>query len=175
MAIASRNNLPVMWVVVSIACIGVGAVIVPNQVIAGIICPDDLLATITAITITIRIIGGAVGYAIYSTIFAMKFDSIAKEMIVPVIVKMGITSPAEIMQLIITIRGGGWDALSAFPGIVNQTQVDLLVSVGKDAQVASFPVVYYASIGFGVVTIIASLFLTGIEDQMKDGAVVKLI
>ena len=174
MALARRDNLPVMWFVVSIACIGVGAVVVPNQVIAGIICPADLIATITAVTITVRIIGGSIGYAIYSVIFSLKFASETATTIVPAAIKAGINSTAEIEEIAVVLRGGGFDQLWLFPGIVEQSQVDALTVAGKEALVESYPVVYYASIGFGVICVIASFFLTGIEDQMKAETAVKL-
>jgi hypothetical protein len=44
---------------------GIGGIVVPASIITTIICPDDLIATIAALTLSIRVIGGAVGYAVY--------------------------------------------------------------------------------------------------------------
>jgi len=38
---------------------------VPATIITTILCPDDLIATITALTLAIRLIGGIVGYTVY--------------------------------------------------------------------------------------------------------------
>ena len=173
MAAASKDNLPVMWVIVCIACLGVGASITPTQIIAGIICPDELLATITAVTITVRILGGCLGYAIYSLIFAAKFAEQATSTIIPTLVKMGMNNTAEIGEIVDVIRGGGFALLSQYPGI-NTPEAEILTDIGKGALLKSYPVVYYASIGFGTIAIIASFFLTGIEDQMTSTAAVKL-
>jgi hypothetical protein len=43
------------------------------SIITTIICPDDLIATITALTLSIRVIGGSVGYCVYYNIFVSKF------------------------------------------------------------------------------------------------------
>lgn len=174
MAAATQDNLPLMWGIVTLACVGVGASITPTQVIAGIICPDDLLATITAVTITVRIVGGCLGYAVYSLIFASKFAEQATNTIVPVLVEYGINSAVEIREIVDVIRGGGFALLSQYPGIETPAQVAHLTDIGKDALLESYPVVYYASIGFGAVSLVASFFLTGIEDHMSAAAAVKI-
>lgn len=40
---------------------------------ATIICPDDLIATVTALTLAIRVIGGSIGYTVYYNVFVNKF------------------------------------------------------------------------------------------------------
>lgn len=37
--------------------------------IATIICPDDLIATVAALTLAIRVLGGSVGYCVYYNVF----------------------------------------------------------------------------------------------------------
>jgi len=39
---------------------------------ATIICPDDLIATIAALTLAIRVIGGSIGYCVYYNVFVSK-------------------------------------------------------------------------------------------------------
>jgi len=48
-----------------LASLGIGGIIIPTTIITTIICPDDLIATIAALTLAIRLIGGVVGYTIY--------------------------------------------------------------------------------------------------------------
>ena len=38
-------------------------------------CPDDLIATVAALTLAIRVIGGSVGYAVYYNVFVNKFTT----------------------------------------------------------------------------------------------------
>lgn len=176
MAAASLTNLPVLWFIISLACLGVGAVIVPNQVIAGIVCPDDLLATITAATIAARILGGSIAYTIYYDVFTLRFDNLAKDYIGPAAYKVGITNIKQIEIIAGLLRSGAYEQLLVYPGtgVVNQTQVEVLTQAGKQTLVASYSLVYYVSIAFGGIATIASCFLTGIEAQMGSGIAVKL-
>ena len=176
MAAASLTNLPVLWFIISLACIGLGAVIVPNQVIAGIVCPDDLLATIIAATISVRILGGSIAYTIYYDIFTLRFDSLAKDIIGPAAYKIGINDTKQIDIIAGLLRSGAYSQLLVFPetGVVSHAQVEVLTQAGKETLVASYPLVYYVSIVFGGISIIASFFLTGIEEQMGSGIAVKI-
>ena len=62
MVVARRYNLvPVVYPIVTLASFGVGAVIIPCSIIAQITCPTELIGTVTAITLAIRYIGGAIG------------------------------------------------------------------------------------------------------------------
>jgi hypothetical protein len=40
--------------------------------LATIICPDDLIATVAALTLAIRVIGGSIGYCVYYNVFICK-------------------------------------------------------------------------------------------------------
>jgi hypothetical protein len=35
-----------------------------SKIAAAIICPDDLIATVTALTLAVRVIGGSIGYCV---------------------------------------------------------------------------------------------------------------
>ena len=153
-----------------------GAVIVPCQVIAGIVCPDDLLATITAATISARILGGSIAYAIYNDIFTSRFNSLVTKYIAPAAFELGINNTRQIEVIAVILRSGGYGQLLVYPGtgVVSQAQVEVLKQAGKETLVASYSLVYYVSICFGGIAIIASCFLTGIEEQMGSGVAVKI-
>jgi len=68
-AIARPDNIMTAYAPVCIACIGVGGVIIPVAIIAQIISPDDLIGTITAISLSIRYVGGAIGFSAYYNVF----------------------------------------------------------------------------------------------------------
>ena len=40
--------------------------------ITTIICPDDLIATVAALTLAIRVIGGSTGYCVYYNVFVSR-------------------------------------------------------------------------------------------------------
>jgi hypothetical protein len=47
-----------MWIVLIVAGLGIGGILVPASIITTIVCPDDLIATVSALTLSIRVIGG---------------------------------------------------------------------------------------------------------------------
>ena len=65
LSVARVDNLNVLWIILIIAGLGIGGIVVPASIITTIICPDDLIATVSALTLSIRVIGGSIGYCVY--------------------------------------------------------------------------------------------------------------
>ena len=64
-SISNTHNLSTVYVIITIASLGVGAVIIPCSILAQLACPDELIGTITAITLSIRYVGGAIAFTAY--------------------------------------------------------------------------------------------------------------
>lgn len=73
LAAARLDNLHAVYGILVVAGLGIGGIVVPASIITTIICPDDLIATIAALTLAIRVIGGAIGYTTYYNVFYNKF------------------------------------------------------------------------------------------------------
>ena len=73
LACATRYNMNQLWGILILAGLGIGGIVVPASVITTIICPDDLIATVSALTLSIRVLGGSVGYCAYFNVFVSKF------------------------------------------------------------------------------------------------------
>tara|TARA_R110002060_G_scaffold10817_20_gene15914 strand:- start:378 stop:1235 length:858 start_codon:yes stop_codon:yes gene_type:complete len=73
LAAARLDNLNAVYGILVVAGLGIGGIVVPASIITTIICPDDLIATIAALTLAIRVIGGAIGYTTYYNVFYNKF------------------------------------------------------------------------------------------------------
>jgi MFS family permease len=56
----------------TVACFGLGGVIVPAATVAMIAAPDALITTCAALSLSVRAVGGAIGYSIYFNIFKEK-------------------------------------------------------------------------------------------------------
>lgn len=135
-----------------------------------IICPDDLIATVAALTLSIRVIGGAVGYTAYYNVFIQKFVPNAIYYIGGAMeIDLGITN-ATLIGDAITITGSSLlDDLKLIPGIAgNDTAYAIVVAAGQIAYAESYKYVYLASIAFGSVSIIAACFLGNINKYMDD-------
>lgn len=192
MAVARVDNLSTLWILLIIGGFGIGGIVVPASIITTIICPDDLIATIAALTLAIRVIGGAIGYAVYYNVsttclpseqeltnpqvFVNKFTASSVKYIGGAMVtELGITSPELIKSAIEITAVSLIDELRTLPGIAgNETAYQIVVAAGQMAYAAAYKYVYYASIAFGSVSIVAALFLGDISKYMDDHVAVMM-
>jgi hypothetical protein len=88
----------------SIASLGVGGVLVPAATVAMIVCPDALITTAAALSLSIRTVGGSIGYSIYYNIFATKLEQNLPKYAAEYAIKAGlpITSAAEFVTVFLT-------------------------------------------------------------------------
>lgn len=59
MVAVDTHNINIVWAPLVLSLIAVGGVLIPNQLIMTVICPDDLIATGTCLTVCLRSIGQA--------------------------------------------------------------------------------------------------------------------
>ena len=85
------------------------------------------------------------------------------------VTELGITSPKLIQAAIEITSVSLLDELKTLPGIGNnETAYAIIVGAGQIAYAAAYKYVYYASIAFGCVSIVAALFLGDISKYMDD-------
>lgn len=175
MVIADPYNVNIVYAPITIACIGVGGVIIPNQIIITIICPDDLIATATALALTIRMVGGAIGFAIYFNVFQNKFIDESFTTIIPACVAAGVYQYEDIVQIAEDIGHNYFEkSVYNFREINSQAKYDAIVMAGREAFTPAFRQVWYVSLAFGGASIIASAFLGDISRFMDDHIAVTL-
>lgn len=167
-ACAHRDNLYAVWGILVVAGLGIGGIVVPASIITTIICPDDLIATVAALTLSIRVIGGCVGYTVYYNVFLSKFVPNAIHYIGGTMVtKLGILNETLIEEAITYTGASLLEYLHTIPGIAgNQAAYEAVVYAGQVAYAESYRYVYLASIAFGAVSIVASIFLGNIDKYM---------
>ncbi|KAF3400211.1 hypothetical protein F1880_008032 [Penicillium rolfsii] len=170
LAIGRVDNMHQLWGILILAGLGIGGIVVPASIITTIICPDDLIATISALTLSIRVVGGSVGYTIYYNVFISKFVPAAKYYIGGVMVtKLNITSVEAISEVIELTGASLLTEIQQIPGIAgNETAYEMVVGAGQIAYAEAYKWVYYVSIAFGIVSILASCFLGDITKYMDD-------
>lgn len=94
----------------------------PASIITTIICPDDLIATVSALTLSTRVIGGSVGYCAYYNVFVSKFIKNWIYYIGGTMVGLGITDEALITEAIGLTGTSLIEGLREIPGIAgNET------------------------------------------------------
>jgi len=173
MAALTRDNVWLSYLLLVISGLGIGGIVVPASIITNIICPDELIATVTALTLAIRVLGGAVGYAIYYNVFVSHFSKNVIFYVGGAAEKMGILDKPSIVTLINLTSAGLIQDIPLLPFIKSTEMADELILAGQIAYAKSYPYVYYVSIAFGSITLIASLFLKNIEHHMNDHVAVR--
>ncbi|MCJ1383503.1 hypothetical protein MMC17_006617 [Xylographa soralifera] len=170
LAVGRVDNLYQLWGLLVLAGLGIGGLVVPASIITTIICPDDLIATIAALTLAIRVIGGSIGYCIYYNVFLNKFVANAAFYIGGTMeLELGITNATYILDAITFTGASLLEDLMLIPGIAgNDTAYAMVVAAGQVAYAESYKYVYLTSIAFGCVSIIASCFLGDINSFMDD-------
>jgi hypothetical protein len=143
---------------------GVGGIIIPAAVIWTIISPDEIIATVAAINLSVRFIGGSIGYAIYFNIFENRITAVLPGLVEAATVAAGL-NPAELPALIGDLVAQNTTAIEAIPGITPLI-IEAAQGAVAEAYVLGFRKVYLVSIAFGGAAIIASLFLGDIKKYM---------
>lgn len=173
MAVARPYNLnPVVYPIITLASIGVGAVIIPCSIIAQIMCPTELIGTITAITLSIRYIGGAVGFTAYYNVFFHKYFGLANSIAGPQIAEAGITTDYfELVNLITLASNAQYNQLMELiqtsPTIMHKgTAYNTIITAVQSAFGIAYQWPYFISIAFGGVCILCSLGLRDIRVHM---------
>jgi hypothetical protein len=169
LAAARIDNLNAVYGILVVAGLGIGGIVVPASIITTIICPDDLIATVAALTLAIRVIGGAIGYTTYYNIFYNKFVPKLTINIAEALAKYGILTLPNLVDIAELTGASLINEILDYPAVNgNVTVWNGIVAAGQLAYSEAYPYVYYASIAFGAVAIIASVFLGDISKYMDD-------
>lgn len=175
MSIAKTDNLnPVVYPILTLASIGVGAVIIPCSIIAQIACPTELIGTITAITLSIRYIGGAVGFTAYYNVFFHEYEGLANVISAPQITNAGITNDYFELVHLITLASNAqyarlMEIIQTSPTVMNKDQAyDVIIAAVQDAFAVAYRWPYWISIAFGGVCILCSLGLRDVRKFMQE-------
>ena len=170
LSISRPDNLSQLWGILIVASLGIGGIVVPASIMSTIVCPPELIGTITALTLSIRVIGGSIGYCAYYNIFVSKFKPAAIHYIGgTLILKGNITNP-HVIEAAIKLTGASLlEEIRMLPGIQGKEALyQAVVAAGQVAYAEAYKWVYYASIAFGGVSIIAAAFLGDLSPYMND-------
>jgi hypothetical protein len=153
----------------TLGALGVGGTVQPAVTMLSIITPDETIATISAASISARLTGATIGYAVYFNIFQTKISQL-HTVITNAAVGAGLTPNETLSRFVQAVLSNNITALSKFPPII--------VAAGQDAQLdtylSGFKMIYLVSIVFGGGAFIASFFLRDIRAYMVDRVAVDL-
>lgn len=88
-----------------------------------------------------------------------------------------ITTDASIIAEVITLTGASLlDDIARLPVLVGQPEaIDAIILAGQMAYAASYRYVYYTSIAFGSISIVAACFLGDINKYMDDHVAIVML
>jgi len=174
MCIATPDNLNVVYAVISLASIGVGGVIIPSSIIAQIACPDEQIATITAITLSIRYLGGAIGFAVYSNLFFRKVTIHLTEIVAEKTLAYGaIINPLSadgiaVITLVTNLMGNARfdevkEIFATNQEVLQRDAFPVVLRASQEAFALAYRWPYWISIAFGGACFILSFFVGNIR------------
>ncbi|KAF2806812.1 putative major facilitator superfamily transporter [Mytilinidion resinicola] len=144
----------------TIAGFGIGGVLVPAATIAITVTPDDFIATTVALSLSARVIGGSIGYALYYNIFATKLNDKLPVYLATAAIKAGlpVSSSKEFVLALLTGPATVMDVKGVTPMVLEAAAL-----ASRWAYSDSLAYVWYTSIAFGVIACIASFFIGNVR------------
>ncbi|KAL1843908.1 hypothetical protein VTJ49DRAFT_6851 [Mycothermus thermophilus] len=176
LSLARVDNIHQVYGILFVAGLGVGGITIPVSTVATIVCEPEVIATVTALTIAVRIVGGAVGYAVgyavYFNVFVHRLLPELSKHVGAACAGVGIVDPKVVHEAVGLTAHSLVAELRHLPGIEgNETVWEQIVAAGQQGYASAYPWVYYCSVAFGGVAVIASLFLRDISDLVDDTVV----
>jgi hypothetical protein len=163
-------NTPTRGIVLtSFAAFGVGGLLLPAATMLTIISPDEVIATITAATVSIRLVGASVGYSVYFNVLENKLSQILAPNVATAAAEAGLPA-AQIPAFLGAYLGGNTTALAGYSLAV----LGAATEAYKDSYAQAFRMVYLVSISFGVAAIVCCLFLGDIRKYMTNRVAVDI-
>ena len=161
MAAVTQNTKVLVMGLSFLSGLGIGGVYIPAVIVLTTVAPDDLIGTITGVGLSIRFIGGQIGYTICYNIFINKVTAVLPTKVGHAAVKAGLPL-TEVVAFVEALVNNDTSVLSQLKGLT-PTVLDAGQGALKASYDEGFKLVYLASIGFGGAAIIASLFLGDIK------------
>lgn len=168
LAAVRENNLGLGIGLSILAGIGVGGIVQPAVTMLTIISPDEIIATITSITISIRLVGAAIGYAISFNAYNSQLAKLPTN-IATAVTKAGLPLN-QTNTFIEALINNKTTVLGSFPASILLVGEEAIL----DTYLDGFKKVYLVNIAFGVLALIACLFLGNIKKYMVDRVAVDI-
>jgi hypothetical protein len=169
------HDIRTVWAPLVLALVGIGGVLVPNQVIVTIITPDDLIASVTALTVGLRAQAQVIGLAIFYNRFQHEVTKNAFKYIVPAMLEIGEFDVEIITNFVTSLAGVPYSQLSlTIDALYFPKNYELLREATIQCFSRSFTLVYYITIPFGVTASIAAAFMGDISPYIDEHVAVVL-
>lgn len=143
----------------------------PAATIAITVTPDAFIATTVALSLAIRVIGGAIGFSIYYNVFVNKLTTKLPVYIGTFAVEAGlpVTSAQDFVIAVLTAPATIANVTGVTPAVLQAATM-----ASRWAFADSLAMVWYVSIIFGVMSIVACCFLGNVRPYLTHRVAVEL-
>lgn len=131
----------------------------------GLVVPHHLIATGNTVLGTARALGGALGFAIFTTVYNAKTAISIPAAVIPALNKVGI-SP-QMAPTIITVVTNAPQALAQVPDLTPES-IDEIIYASRTGASMGFTNVWFCFMAASAVCFILSFFLTDVKDMMTN-------
>lgn len=158
----------------ALAGLGVGGIVVPVATVCVVASPDHLIATTVALTLAVRILGGTIGSSIYYNIFTSKLTAKLPALVAAYALEAGLPESSLVAFVTGFLATPPDPSIATLPGVT--AEVIAAATLGtRWAFADSLKFVFIASIPFGVLATVCSLFLRGLDKYMSNRVVAHLV
>jgi len=173
LAVMTPDNERLVLFLGSMAGFGVGGVLVPAATVAMLVCPDALITTAAALSLSIRTVGGSIGYSIYYNIFAGKLTANLPKYTAMYAVQAGL--PLESVEAFVGLFLTEPEKLAeaGIPGVTPQVIESATIGT-RWAYSESLKYVWFTSIAFGSIAIICTLLLPSTKKYQTNRVAVRI-
>lgn len=171
LAVSNPENPKLTVALGSLASFGVGGVLVPAATVAMIVTPDSVITTAAALSLSIRTVGGSIGYSIYYNIFATKLEQNLPAKIGEYAVKAGLplSSAEAFVGTFLTVP----ENVTEVPGFTPAVMAGA-VRGSQWAFSESLKFVWLTSIAFGSMAIVCCLALPSTKKYATNRVAVQI-
>lgn len=158
-----------------LALIGVGGVLIPNQVIITVITPDDLIGSVTALTVGLRSQAQVIGLSLFYSRLVTEVTKNALKDIVPPILAAGVYDAKVIIALVTSLTAVPFkDYVVRIPQLADPVHFAAVQEAAIQCFSQSFKSVYFITIAFGIPACIAASMMGDVSKFMDNHVAVVL-
>jgi hypothetical protein len=171
LAVSNPDNPKLTVALGSLASFGVGGVLVPAATVAMIVTPDAVITTAAALSLSIRTVGGSIGYSIYYNVFATKLTGNLPTYVTEYAIKAGLplTSAEAFVTTFLTTPEEIASIEGATPAVIAAATKGTQWAYSK-----SLSYVWFTSIAFGSMAIVCCLLLPSTKKYQTNRVAVQI-
>ncbi|KAL1956550.1 hypothetical protein VTO42DRAFT_7021 [Malbranchea cinnamomea] len=175
LTVIDPHNISTAFPPIVLALVGVGGVLVPNQVIITVITPDDLIASVTALTVGLRAQAQVIGLAIFYNRFVNELTSKGINYLLPAVTQARWYDLEAIVEMMTALTSVPFKEYAlTIPELRDPAAYEAVREATVLAFSAALRLIYFITIAFGVPACIAAVFMGDVSKYMDHHVAVVL-